>query len=251
MKLLDERMGIRLKTREYPVTSTGLTLLDEVLLGGFRKESIIHFYGDPGSGKTTFAMQIMANIMKQGWRGLWVDCNGAFSLDRFLQIIGDTESLNSLIHVRPQSFQHQTQVIQQIKHLLDRLGVIVVDPITHYYRANWYREGSQGFFQELISSQLASLAGLAQLQKIPVIVINYATRNQHGQSVPLTARGFNRFERYRFAFTILEDYAMKDGSEDSPLQQVEIELAPEKYSQRRKIIFSISINGIEVERVKN
>ncbi|NVM53273.1 MAG: hypothetical protein HWN66_06180 [Candidatus Helarchaeota archaeon] len=69
MKVSGKLPYIKLRTRDRPVIPTGLSTLDQVLLGGFRKDSIVHFYGDPGAGKTTFAMQILANIIGQGWRG--------------------------------------------------------------------------------------------------------------------------------------------------------------------------------------
>lgn len=240
MKLSDEPFGIRLKPRDHPVVPTQITLLDDVLFGGFRKDSVIHFYGDPGSGKTTFAMQIMANILRTEWRGIWVDCNGAFSLNRFGQVLQAPDLLKSLTLVRPTSFQQQTQVLQQLQYHLDRVGIIIVDPITHFYRAERYREGSQGFFHELITMQLGTLTGIAHLQKIPVIVINYATSTQR-HSRPLVAKGFERVERYRFAFTNRQTQEEEVETID---RQLRIEKAPEQYSRNRNFSFRISTTGI-------
>lgn len=244
MKLLDERMGIRLKTRTHPVLPTGICPLDDFLLGGFRKDSIVHFYGDPGSGKTTFAMQIAGNVIRQGWRGVWVDCNGGFSLKRFGQLLGDPDLLRSLTYVRPKSFQHQTQVIQQIQHLLDRAAIVVVDPLTHFYRAERYQAASQGYFRELIDTQLGILTGITHLRSILTIVVNYATKDQEGHRVPVTAKGFERVERYRLGFSNLQALG---GEGNSLKRQVTIERAPEKFSQNRQLEFTITPTGIALE----
>jgi hypothetical protein len=44
-----------------------------------------------------------------------VDCNGAFSLKRFAQILKDEAILKTLILAQPKSFLLQTQIIQQLK----------------------------------------------------------------------------------------------------------------------------------------
>jgi DNA repair protein RadB len=232
-----KRALIKLRPRDHPVIATGIPLLDEVLQGGFRKDSIIHLYGEPGSGKTTFAMHVMAHIMHEGWKGIWVDVNHAFSLDKFAKIVQDAKTLKTLMLVQPTSFQHQTQLIQNIKLYLDRVGIVVVDPITHYYRAERFTEASQGFFQELIDTQLGGLVGIAHMQQIPILVINYATLEQNGAKVPLVARGFQRVERYRF-------YFCDKNREEDHIKYLTIEYAPEKYAQQQTFAFQITAAGI-------
>ena len=234
----DKATVIKLRPRDHPLIASGIPLLDEYLVGGFRKDSLLHFFGEPGAGKTTFAMQIMTNIMREGWKGIWVDSNAAFSLDKFAGIVGDTSFVKNLIVVQPKSFQHQTQILQNLKFYLDHVGIIVVDAITSHYRAERFAEASQGFFQELIDGQLGTLIGIAHLQKIPIIVINYATVGMDGDQVPLVAAGFQRVERYRFFFENL------NGGEDDPVKCLTIEFAPEKYSQNRVFTFEVGATGI-------
>ncbi len=239
MKLLNEDPQIIFKTKEYPTMSTGLPLLDQRLLGGFQRGSIIHFFGEPGAGKTTFAMQILCNILKQGWRAVWVDCNGAFSVNRFKKIIHKRSTLiKSLIYVRPISFRHQTNIIQQLQYHVDKVGIIVVDPITHFYRAERFKEGTQGYFQELISKQLGTLTGIAHLRKIPIIVINYGTINRQKELVPLVIQGFKRVERYRFCFK------NKNNDEKGEYKEITIERAPNTFAQGSIFGFHINSTGI-------
>jgi circadian clock protein KaiC len=46
--------------------STGIPGLDHVLLGGFRREGFYLIQGDPGSGKTTIALQFVRARLKMG-----------------------------------------------------------------------------------------------------------------------------------------------------------------------------------------
>jgi len=240
----DRDATIKLRPRDHPIIESGILLLDEYLLGGFRKDSLLHFYGEPGAGKTTFAMQIMAHLIHQGWKGIWVDSNLAFSLDKFVGVLQDRADLKNLIVVQPKSFSQQTQVLQHLKLYLDQVGIIVVDAITYHYRTERFQEASQGYFQELIDGQLGTLIGIAHLQQIPSIVINYATVAQDGTRVPLVARGFERGERYRFYFDNL------DHNEEERVKCLTVEFAPEKYSQNRVFTFEVGDLGIMEFQVK-
>jgi RecA/RadA recombinase len=234
----DEPPKIKMRTRKYPIIATGLPILDEYLLGGFRKDALLHFYGDPGAGKTTLAMQVLIHIMQEGWKGIWVDCNGAFSLEKFQVMSRDANLFKRLIAVQPRSFSQQTLVLQQLKFHLEGVGVIVVDPITHHYRTERFQEASQGYFQELVDTQLGTLVGISHMQHIPIIVINYATRTQNSVAAPLVAQGFARVEHYRLYFTTLRQ------GDDQEQKCVTIELAPEKYSQNRAFTFEVTQAGI-------
>jgi len=241
MKPSSDGMGIRLKSREFPVSATDITLLDDILQGGFRKDSIIHLYGEPGSGRTTFVMQLMSRVLKAGWRGIWIDCNGAFSPKRLMQILDTPDSIQNLMQMRPNSSQHQTLILQNLQHILSDVGLVVVDPITHFYRAERYRAGSQGFFQELIDTQMGILVGVAS-QKIPVVVVNYATKRNGSALVPLVERGFHRYERYRLLFQNIPTF---EEDPDVVEHGMTIEISPDPYSRNREFIFTIGSSGIE------
>jgi circadian clock protein KaiC len=52
--------------------SSGIDGLDQVLRGGFLKEGFYLLQGDPGSGKTTLALQFLMQGAKEGVRGLYI-----------------------------------------------------------------------------------------------------------------------------------------------------------------------------------
>jgi DNA polymerase III delta prime subunit len=249
---------IRLKTKEYPVVPSGLPHLDPYLHGGFRKDCLIHFYGAPGTGKTTFAMHLVATLLRQGWRGIWVDCNGAFSIQRFASLLADRpELLKDLIHVHPTAFQQQTQVLLQLRdpRLTDLVGIIVVDPITHFYRAERYQAASQGFFQELVGTQFSTLAGIAHFKKILVILINYGTYDPTQEYdptqirqplAPLVRNGFARVEHYRFCFKKYRGPLWRSLPLEEHLQNIfTIERAVEHESAGHTFSFEIGPQGIQ------
>lgn len=241
LRPMDKKMGIRLKVRDRPTFTTGIDILDGILWGGFHKDGIIHLFGDPGTGKTTFAMHLLTQVLQKGWRGIWIDCNGAFSLKRLQQMISDHQLLNQLVYVRINSFHHQTQVFQQLSNHLDRVGILVVDPLTHHYRVERYNEGSQGYFQ-LLMDQIGTLVGIAKFQQIPCIVVNYATLNQQRFQVPLVEGAFKNIERYRLLF--YKQRSLIAEKQSTVTYELEIVLAPDKYAQRRRFSFQITPAGV-------
>ncbi|HTV23861.1 MAG TPA: ATPase domain-containing protein [Polyangiaceae bacterium] len=93
------------KTRAPPPIPTHIEGLDEVLMGGFRREGFYLVQGDPGSGKTTLALQFIQGRLQAGERCLYVSltesrldientCNShGWSLDG-LELVDLTRSLN-------------------------------------------------------------------------------------------------------------------------------------------------------------
>lgn len=219
------------------VVPTGLSPLDNALCGGITQGTLVHLYGTPGSGKTTLAMQIAAMAMRGGWRVAWIDCNGSFSIVRFQEILGQQALFDRLLLARPTCFADQTTLIQQLKCVVDRVAVLVVDPITHFYRAERYAEGSQSFFQELVDQQLSTLLGLAHLHRLVVLTLNYATSDHRGQASPLAAAGFQRIEQYRLYL-----HEVSNLLEPADWKAMHLEVSP--HGQGTRFHFRITRNGI-------
>jgi circadian clock protein KaiC len=55
-----------------PQTSTGISGLDNILLGGLPKDRVYLVEGDPGTGKTTLAMQFALEGVRSGGRALYI-----------------------------------------------------------------------------------------------------------------------------------------------------------------------------------
>ncbi len=51
---------------------TGVQGLDDLIEGGFPKNSIVIISGEPGTGKTTFALQFIYEGVKKGEPGVFI-----------------------------------------------------------------------------------------------------------------------------------------------------------------------------------
>jgi circadian clock protein KaiC len=76
-----------LNAPDLPLVATGITGLDDILLGGLPGGQIYLIEGDPGTGKTTLAMQFMQEGMRSGESCLYV----TFSESR-LQLLSSSRS---------------------------------------------------------------------------------------------------------------------------------------------------------------
>lgn len=70
------------KSGEYKVISTGSKGLDWATgIGGFPLGRIVELYGWQSSGKTTIALNVIANAQKQGLTCVYIDAENAFDVD--------------------------------------------------------------------------------------------------------------------------------------------------------------------------
>jgi len=74
--------------------SIDIDKMDIFLGGGFPKGRFTELYGDPGGGKTTMALQLVASLQKQGETGIWVDLEHKWSPD-YAEFLGvDTSKIH-------------------------------------------------------------------------------------------------------------------------------------------------------------
>jgi len=76
---------------ERDVIPTGIESFDEHMGGGLPTKTIVGIYGPPGAGKSQFAMQVAANVLREGGSVLYVDTENAFSPRRLIEIGGFDE----------------------------------------------------------------------------------------------------------------------------------------------------------------
>src|ERR687886_648950 len=76
------RMGDRTAARDVAVISTGSLALDTALgVGGLPRGRIIEIYGPESSGKTTLALQVVAECQRLGGAAAFVDAEHALDPD--------------------------------------------------------------------------------------------------------------------------------------------------------------------------
>jgi len=153
---------------------TGCEAIDKFLDGGLPFESVNLIYGEAETAKTTLAMQCAINCAKQGYKTLFVDCDGTFSTRRLSQIASENfkEIAELTILMRPNNFHEQTVVTDELtEYLTKNFGLLIVDTITSLYRVK-IAESPEKTFQlnRELNRQMALLAQIAKTQKITVLI---------------------------------------------------------------------------------
>lgn len=141
------------------------------------------------------AMQCAINCAKQGFKTLFVDCDGSFSAERLAQIAsGDFEKIAEfIVLMRPSNFRDQTLIVDRSSdYIMEHFGLIAYDTITSLYRAEVAEIPDRAFeLNRELNRQLASLAQIAKLSKIATLVtsqVRAAFAQDHVSVEPVASR---------------------------------------------------------------
>ncbi len=154
-------------------TSLECQPLDELLKGGVEHGIITNFYGASGTGKTNVCIQAAASCIDKGKNTLYIDTEGGFSAERFLQMNGNEEEhLEDLVMMEPATFEEQKQAFSRLDDLVEQenIKMIIVDSLVALYRIKLQEEVSES--NRELSRQLSILSKIARKKDIPVIVTN-------------------------------------------------------------------------------
>ena len=153
---------------------TGCKCIDSSIGGGISPETVTLVYGEPETGKTTFAMQCAVNCAVQDFKVLFVDCDNTFYAKRLSQISKDhfDEVAERIILVKPKDFREQTAVVDRIQdYATKNVGLIIIDTFTSLYGAKVCETSGKAFgVNRELNRQLAILAQTVKIRKIPVII---------------------------------------------------------------------------------
>jgi DNA repair protein RadB len=156
-----------------PTIPTDCRAIDRSLEGGIPQESISLVYGEAETGKSTLAMQCAVNCAKQGYKTLFIDCDGTFSTRRLSQIASEKfkEIAEMIILMKPNDFREQTIAIDHlIEYLTKNFGLLIIDTITTLYRLKIAETPKKTFeLNRELNRQTALLAQIAKTQKIAVL----------------------------------------------------------------------------------
>ncbi len=154
--------------------ASGCQPIDEMLEGGFEAGVVTQIFGEAGSGKTNICLQLAVECVKQGKKAIYIDTE-AISPHRFKQIAGENakEIAQHIIIFEPHNFEEQYAATNEIEKLIsDKIGIIVVDSATAFYRFELDQEDSSIRTRRELSNQIGFLHGIARKYNIIVVITN-------------------------------------------------------------------------------
>ena len=175
-------------------------MIDKELIKLIEPGVLTTIYGPGGSGKTLLCMLLCKNFLEnsedhidsdntdnpnnsnnlsknQNDKIIYLDSEGGFSTDRFLQISNE-EVLDKILFIKPKNFTEQKKAVNEILQLINskkNIKLVIVDTIAMQYRveiANKENENSYKNLNKELIRQISLLVEIARTKNIPVILTN-------------------------------------------------------------------------------
>jgi recombination protein RecA len=167
------RLGAKDVIAQIPAISTGSVSLDYALgIGGVPRGRVIEVFGPESSGKTTLALQVIAEAQKTGGMAALVDAEHALDAQYARKLGVDLENL---LVSQPDNGEQALEIVE----VLVRSGgvdVVVVDSVAALVpRAEIegeMGEAQMGLQARLMSQALRKLTGIVSKSKTCLIFIN-------------------------------------------------------------------------------
>lgn len=189
--------------------SSGVAAIDEVLEGGLCPGQVSEVYGCPGSGKTAFAMQVAAQVVRAGHDVVWLECSQCLPACRLREFIrreqGEenskvdvdvevdlreadkvldrvkclaTPNLTSLLSLLLHSDKHDTGDTRDTSFITSETKLLVLDDLTTLYNAAFPPDNGRdsNVKKARILSVLANeLTRLAATHNLSIVVLSKLT----------------------------------------------------------------------------
>jgi recombination protein RecA len=199
-----------------PVVSTGSIALDIALgIGGLPRGRVIEIYGPEASGKTTLALQVVAEIQKQGGTASFIDAEHALDVGYAKRIGVNTDDL---LISQPDSGEQALDIVEILVRSA-AVDIVVVDSVAALVpRAEIEGEmgdAHMGLQARLMSQALRKLTATISKSMTTVVFINQI-RQKIGVMFgnPETTTGGNALKFYAsIRLDIRRIAAIKDGQE--------------------------------------
>lgn len=172
---------------------TGSDLIDDFLQGGIEKGIITNVYGESGTGKTAFCIQVAAEVAQSGGKVAYIDTEGGFSPERMKQM-ADEDALENLVIKNPVNFKGQEETIDELEALVEQenIDLVVVDSAVSLYRLKVNGDNASEINQRL-SQQLSELSKIARTQNIPVMITNQVYTSFDEEDLELVGRDVPKY----------------------------------------------------------
>ncbi len=158
---------------EIDVTSSGSLTLDIALgVGGFPKGRIIEIYGPESSGKTTFALQAIAEVQKEGGRAAFIDAEHALD-PVYAKALG--VNINELLLSQPDTGEQALEICEALVRS-EAVSIVVIDSVAALVPKaeidGEMGDSHVGLQARLMSQALRKLSGTINKTKTTAIFIN-------------------------------------------------------------------------------
>ena len=170
--------GIIMKMGEKPsvdvgVIPTGSMLIDAALgVGGYPKGRIIEIYGPESSGKTTLALEAIAEVQKLGGRAAYIDAEHAIDPE-YAKHLG--VNIGELILSQPDYGEQGMEIVDMLAKS-NAIDLIIVDSVAALIPKaeleGTFEDSSVGLQARLMSKSLRKLAGVLSKSNCTVIFMN-------------------------------------------------------------------------------
>ncbi len=158
---------------QMDVCSTGCLSLDVALgVGGFPRGRIIEIYGPESSGKTTFALQAIAEQQKKGGRAAFIDAEHALD-PVYAERLG--VNINELLLSQPDTGEQALEICEALVRS-EAVSIVVIDSVAALVPQaeidGEMGDSHVGLQARLMSQALRKLSGTINKTKTTAIFIN-------------------------------------------------------------------------------
>jgi len=166
------RLGDRPSSDEDAIPSGSLLLDNALGIGGYPKGRIIEIYGPESSGKTTLALQAIAQVQKLGGRAAYIDAEHAID-PVYSKALG--VDIDNLILSQPDYGEQALEIVDKLAES-GAFDLIIVDSVSALVPKaeleGTMLDNSIGLQARLMSKALRKLAGQLSKSTCTVIFIN-------------------------------------------------------------------------------
>ena len=209
--------------------STGVASVDRLLGGGLESDCVTEIYGEGGSAKTLFCLEVATRVARAGRWVFYIDTEGV-SVDRLRAIAGDDleRILKRFLLSTPKNLEEQGRAVATACALAREgkrpVGLLVVDSATFYYRLS-LSGSDEDDARQALSLELADLVVTSLQAQVPVVITNQVWRSlREGTLEPLggsflnhAAKTILRFDRLpgaRRRVVLMKHRSLPEGTAD-------------------------------------
>jgi DNA repair protein RadA len=165
------------------ILPSGVSLLDRIMNGGLNTGIFTHVYGEAAAGKTTFGLQFVKAMCRQGIGTIYINSENTSPVERLEQMTGKSfNALETLVKIfLPNGFSEQGVLIDDLElYIRDDMRLIIVDTLTKHYRLALEDKKTNYANHRELNRQAGVLKGLARQRDVAVLVLNQVTSRMKG-----------------------------------------------------------------------